>query len=1538
MSQNLSVLVTSGLDELSAEGRDKGDPVVTAHRSAIHAYAFFLSCIHESCHARALDSQKAEATAKGGVPKKRGGKAKAAATEDAGDSIAAVWPGAAERIMKALSRTLKANLDDVLYRTPVDKCRLVEVCVLTAARCMEDSSITKRKGALSACMEVVALSTARHGNASGCLDITAEAVFRLVKEHEHGPDFAIQSAALSANQHDSLLLGKALVTKFCELEPEEYDEIAGRDTKPVKRAAEMLSGMAVNMPTILHSGISQLMPYFGCKTAVTIRSNLVECLGHLMEWYMARGMDEKGSRQLQISRQNVVQALVSRVNDMAALVRKAALNNIERLASIKCWPLEYTVVAAKVAVARLDDGSLAAGAALSLLCTLALATPTEKLNDEFLEKTRKHYEEQLKGMKPDVVDEGADGDGQDAGPQWEVGALGEEQAGQQQQQPDGGERLMPATEAGIVQPTQLDDAAVAPTQAAGQANDGGGGGAGSGMTYSQLRLFVASLKELLELSRTLAAALPEVEALLASDSADVAEKAIQLLTLCSQKQLQGVQESWRRVWHLVFSTSEKVRQTVLLALYNFILPGGNATGLASQEQHRIMLSKLVRMVDKLSLCDLEALEELMRLAVTGQSPSESPMLGPEIVRLMLRSLHEKVGHAAMADKQGEESRAAAGQLSLLCGMVARHAPQLVAPDMKHLVEDILRSHVILKDAFLVRNLALMLRDIAPALHASARGSSRDAGGYQPAAHIPNALTNLLSVLVSVHLPEGGGSWPPAAQAALAAIYKLHPEPHKLLMPLTQHLAAELADGRAPASHLSRAVFLVGCIATQQLALIDSLAKRVRQERVAQEKEAAEQANADDMNAQLGTGQAREHQLDALQEELESKIMEGASLVGMWGKLVSGLCHTPALLAVDADLASAAMTTLAKLMALDAAYCEENCSVFFTRLRGGNVKLAPGVRCSMLVALGDLGRRHPNIVEPWTEHMFVCLSDENEEVAKTCLRILAHLILSDMTKPKGHMAHVARCLVSPSAALRDLAVRLFNSLSSKQAKGGANKVYQYLPEIISAVTRGEPMAEQDFKAMMQRLLSYVKVDKLADSLKTRLCERFENVVCEFATNAAVPPPADAAAAAAPEAGAGPGPGGVRGSSSYEEVVREWRSLADCIALIPYSEKGLRNCMEHFKCYKHVLGDEHVYQVFKGLAEHGRRGNRTAELKQDVADYEARLLEAHTSLREEQLQQAAAAAAAKAAEAAAQAAADAATQAAEGGAGAGMQQPDGAEEEEEEGEEDGTQRRPVRTPPSAGAADGVNDAIMSGTGENGAHGRSDGATADSADEDGVDGGDVGYDDMARASEEGDEGAAAGEEAGEDSGSISEPGEEAVQGEAGEDDEGEEEEVEGQAGEDNGEEDEQSAPADDDVDMEEWDENGAEGTPRRPLARGAGAGVGDDDDDVTASPGSAGYASGTPMAITPAPPGFTGAEQNSPRDDMAWSPGPSCAAAAGAAAGPAAGPVLQENMKPAAFPGFRIKPDPDGPQPGLQGAAWPLGGVVGVHVKQDPDGPWH
>lgn len=42
------------------------------------------------------------------------------------------------------------------------------------------------------------------------------------------------------------------------------------------------------------------------------------------------------------------------------------------------------------------------------------------------------------------------------------------------------------------------------------------------------------------------------------------------------------------------------------------------------------------------------------------------------------------------------------------------------------------------------------------------------------------------------------------------------------------------------------------------------------------------------------------------------------------------------------------------------------------------RLVPAtIRCDMLVALGDLYRRHPNVLDPWTTYTFQCLNAEPE---------------------------------------------------------------------------------------------------------------------------------------------------------------------------------------------------------------------------------------------------------------------------------------------------------------------------------------------------------------------------------------------------------------------------------------------------------------------------------------------------------------------------------------------------------------------------------
>ncbi|PNW77344.1 hypothetical protein CHLRE_10g432500v5 [Chlamydomonas reinhardtii] len=1552
MCKNLHTVATSGLQELGEHQFEKGNPAVVEHLSAVHAYTYFLAVIMQHSQASLAEAMKADAQQKGAAPKKGRGKTKAPA-EDGEGGAAELWWDIMGRIARVLVSVLRADLDGVLYRVPAEKSSLLNLVVQAVGRCLGEVGVLKQTKLLGWCNDVLLHTATTHCNCMDAIEFVSSTLAGLWRIHDHGVDVAVDLAVAAAKAAGSAptRLGKALVGKFCEVSPEAYDEAGKRDVAPVRRAAKLLASMAEKLPEVIHDKMSQLVNYFGCQSADTIRKHLVDCMGSLTRYYMGRQANEAGNLALITSRTNVAAMMLVRANDKSAHVRKAVLDNVAELVDDGMWGHDILEKTAEVAISRLEDGSLVAGAALELLTRLVERHSSlgGQLAEGLLMENVAKLEAQLEDMEPD--DMGPDGEEEEGGganaAMWEQGGVLDAAATQ--------------TQAGIIEPTQVDGDTAAPEAAAAKRIP---------LTYSRIKLLLAILNAELCLARKLTAALPEVESQLASDSAGVIESAIKLLTLLRRVQLEGVEDAWRRVWHMVFSNTEKVRNTVCDAFHTMVSPETEPKDMVGRLRERI--KRLLPMMGGLDQRDTQALEELLRLALErGDIQAGTARQAVKDLRMLI----QRAGVRAMdGGDDFAKDCADARRLSLLCTMLTRHAPGEVCPEAGDVVGMLKTAHVVLKDAVLVRDLATILGELAAPPHRTLLSVS-----YGQSLLFSDALANLYSVLLSNYLPETGGGWAAAAQAAIGAIYAIFPDPHRMLEPLLKELTEMIRAGSGHCSTvlLTRAVFIVGCVATQQLALVDKLAKQVRKERTEREKAAAaaggKKGGDDDMDAQLGTSQARDAALDALQEELEAAILRpGAGLVADWGALVCGLCCRPDLLAADVALAAAALGSLSKLMALDAGYCEANCSIFFTRLTGrGNVKLPTDVRCSMLVALGDLGRRHPNVVEPWTVRMFECLRDEpgEEEVARTCLRILAHLILSDMTKPKGHMAQVARCLVARDPLVKDLALRLFNSLAAKQAKGGKNQVMQYLPEIISDATRGQPMAEQDFKAMMQRLLGYIKLDKLTEQIKVRLVERMENVVVGTPTAAAAAAAPSTASQPAPSAASQPAPsasqpaasvaaatstgtaGGAAAESGaagaaapegasavgctavhMEAAVREWRGIAACLDMVPYSEKGLRMIIERFKCYKHTLGDEQVYKVFKGIAEHGRKGNRTPELKQEVAEYESRLEEAHNTLREEQL-------AYRAKLEAERAEAEAA---AEKAAGAAAAPEAGAEVSEAAGAE------------SAAAGEEAHDAQMDE--EAGPQEQDSAPEAEAVpgwqSEAGTMGG-VAAEDAGQEEEEEEE----GEEEADDQ--TEAPPSEEAEGE-GEGEEYADCDNGGEAEEEQEEEEQEEDAMDMDADMEdtEWQEareTSAVSTPpsRRgsALASGAGAGAGrradigrDDTATSAATPLAHGAAAGTPMAITPAP--GEAADGGDGADDMAWSPAPAIAASLAAAA--VAQPpqqqrhaAQQENVAP--FGGFRIKPDPEalqqqqqqgplGPMPGFGAGGGSL--VLGVRIKPDPD----
>jgi condensin complex subunit 1 len=218
---------------------------------------------------------------------------------------------------------------------------------------------------------------------------------------------------------------------------------------------------------------------------------------------------------------------------------------------------------------------------------------------------------------------------------------------------------------------------------------------------------------------------------------------------------------------------------------------------------------------------------------------------------------------------------------------------------------------------------------------------------------------------------------------------------------------------------------------------------------------------------------------------------GGGLVSLFAPFCVEVAGRPELLAASPQLRASALSCLARLCALDAAFCEAQLGLLFTRLRDTP---AASCRASLMVALGDLAFRFPNAVEPWTGEVYgsaasaTCLHDPDAGVRKHSLTVLSHLVLNDMMKVKGHVADMARCLEDSEPGVRALA-RLF--LFELSHRTGA-PIYNLLPDLLSRLSADASLDGAAFSRVMRHLLAFIDKDKQTDALVDKLLARLPDV--------------------------------------------------------------------------------------------------------------------------------------------------------------------------------------------------------------------------------------------------------------------------------------------------------------------------------------------------------------------------------------------------------------------------------------------------------------
>ena len=241
---------------------------------------------------------------------------------------------------------------------------------------------------------------------------------------------------------------------------------------------------------------------------------------------------------------------------------------------------------------------------------------------------------------------------------------------------------------------------------------------------------------------------------------------------------------------------------------------------------------------------------------------------------------------------------------------------------------------------------------------------------------------------------------------------------------------------------------------------------------------------------------------------------------------------------------------------------------------------PQARCNAIIALGDLAFRFPNLIEPWTDHLYARLKDEDDTVRLNAVMVLTHLILNDMVKVKGQISNLAVCLEDGSQRIGDLSRLFFSELSNK-----GNAIYNVMPDVISHVSH-EGVSEEKMKRIMTFLFSFIKKDRHAESLVDKLCQRFRTT----------------------------------------HDVTHWRGFAFCLSLINYSDRCLKKLTEQLPCYQDKLGDEAIHACFQEILSKAGKFAKP-ETKELLGNLEQRIAKGHEQGAEGAAVAAAAAAAKK-----------------------------------------------------------------------------------------------------------------------------------------------------------------------------------------------------------------------------------------------------------------------------------------------------------------------
>lgn len=235
-----------------------------------------------------------------------------------------------------------------------------------------------------------------------------------------------------------------------------------------------------------------------------------------------------------------------------------------------------------------------------------------------------------------------------------------------------------------------------------------------------------------------------------------------------------------------------------------------------------------------------------------------------------------------------------------------------------------------------------------------------------------------------------------------------------------------------------------------------------------------------------------------------------------------------------EIQRSAVLALIHFMSVSSEFCEKNMQFLmniFQHTRDIDIK------CNIIIGMSDLTFRFPNVIEPWSGHLYSTLHDENRELRLTSVRILSHLISHEMILVKGQISDLALCLVDLDTEIRKTTEVFFKEIANK-----SNILYNVLPDIISRLSDPKlKLEEGKYQTIMKYIMGLISKDRQIEGLVEKLCYRFK----------------------------------------VTEQERQWSDIAYCLSLVTYTEKTIKKLIDNIALFKDKVQVQEVYDYFKQI---------------------------------------------------------------------------------------------------------------------------------------------------------------------------------------------------------------------------------------------------------------------------------------------------------------------------------------------------------------------